>query len=144
MISQIARAIVGNGALGDVAFFFIQAMTMLILVLAANTSFADFPRLASFHAHDHFLPTPLTKRGRRLVFANGIIVLAALATLLTVVFGASVTHLIPLYAIGVFTSFTLSQAGMAKRHLTLKEPGWKTGPVGQRHRARSRPASSAS
>ena len=127
VISQIARAIVGNGALGDIAFFFIQAMTMLILVLAANTSFADFPRLASFHAHDHFLPTPLTKRGRRLVFANGIIVLAALATLLTIVFGASVTHLIPLYAIGVFTSFTLSQGGMAKRHLTLKEPGWKRG-----------------
>ncbi len=127
VISQIARAIVGNGALGDIAFFFIQAMTMLILVLAANTSFADFPRLASFHAHDHFLPTPLTKRGRRLVFANGIIVLAALATLLTVAFGASVTHLIPLYAIGVFTSFTLSQGGMAKRHLTLKEPGWKRG-----------------
>jgi hypothetical protein len=100
---------------------------MLILVLAANTSFADFPRLASFHAHDHFLPTPLTKRGRRLVFANGIVVLAALATLVTVIFGASVSRLIPLYAIGVFTSFTLSQGGMAKRHLTLKEPGWKHG-----------------
>lgn len=127
VISQIARAIVGNGALGNVAFFVIQAATMLILVLAANTSFADFPRLASFHAHDHFLPTPLTKRGRRLVFANGIVVLAALATVLTVAFGADVHHLIPLYAIGVFTSFTLSQGGMAKRHLTLKEPGWKRG-----------------
>src|SRR3954453_20977937 len=127
VISQIARAVVGTGTIGNIAFFVIQAMTMLILVLAANTSFADFPRLASFHAHDHFLPSPLTKRGRRLVFANGIIVLAALATLLTVAFGASVTHLIPLYAIGVFTSFTLSQGGMAKRHLTLKEPGWKTG-----------------
>ena len=127
VISQITRAVVGTGTLGNIAFFFVQAMTMLILVLAANTSFADFPRLASFHAEDHFLPTPLTKRGRRLVFANGIIVLAAFATLLTVAFGASVTHLIPLYAIGVFTSFTLSQGGMAKRHLTLKEPGWKTG-----------------
>src|SRR3954447_19581848 len=127
VISQIARAIVGNGAVGDLAFFFIQAMTMLILVLAANTSFADFPRLASFHAEGHFLPTPLTKRGRRLVFANGVMVLATLASLLTVAFGASVTHLIPLYAIGVFTSFTLSQGGMAKRHVTLKEPGWKTG-----------------
>ena len=127
VISQITRVVVGTGALGNIAFFFVQAMTMLILVLAANTSFADFPRLASFHAEDHFLPSPLTKRGRRLVFANGIIVLAAFATLLTVVFGASVTHLIPLYAIGVFTSFTLSQGGMAKRHLTLKEPGWKTG-----------------
>jgi amino acid transporter len=127
VISQIARAIVGTGTLGNIAFFFVQAMTVMILVLAANTSFADFPRLASFHAEDHFLPSPLTKRGRRLVFANGIIVLAAFATLLTIAFGASVTHLIPLYAIGVFTSFTLSQAGMAKRHITLKEPGWKVG-----------------
>jgi amino acid transporter len=127
VISQIARAVVGHGTVGNIAFFIIQAMTVLILVLAANTSFADFPRLASFHAHDHFLPTPLTRRGRRLVFANGIVVLAGLATLVTVIFGASVPHLIPLYAIGVFTSFTLSQGGMAKRHLTLKEPGWKHG-----------------
>ena len=127
VLSQITRAVMGNGAAGNIAFFVVQAMTMLILVLAANTSFADFPRLASFHAHDHFLPTPLTKRGRRLVFANGIVVLAGLATVVTVIFGASVPHLIPLYAIGVFTSFTLSQGGMAKRHLTLKEPGWKHG-----------------
>ena len=76
VISQITRAVVGTGTLGNIAFFFVQAMTMLILVLAANTSFADFPRLASFHAEDHFLPSPLTKRGRRLVFANGIVVLA--------------------------------------------------------------------
>jgi len=127
VLSQITRAVMGQGAVGNVAFFIVQAMTMLILVLAANTSFADFPRLASFHAHDHFLPTPLTRRGRRLVFANGIVVLAGLATLVTVIFNASVPHLIPLYAIGVFTSFTLSQGGMAKRHLTLKEPGWKHG-----------------
>lgn len=127
VISQIARAIVGHGTVGNLAFFLVQAMTMLILVLAANTSFADFPRLASFHAHDHFLPTPLTRRGRRLVFANGIVALAGLATVVTVIFGASVAHLIPLYAIGVFTSFTLSQGGMAKRHLTIKEEGWKTG-----------------
>src|SRR3954451_21138006 len=127
VISQIARAVVGTGTIGNIAFFVIQAMTMLILVLAANTSFADFPRLASFHAHDHFLPSPLTKRGRRLVFANGIVVLAGLATLVTLAFGASVSRLIPLYAIGVFTSFTLSQGGMAKRHLTLNEQGWKTG-----------------
>jgi amino acid transporter len=127
VLSQITRAVAGSGTFGNIAFFVVQAMTMLILVLAANTSFADFPRLASFHAHDHFLPTPLTRRGRRLVFANGIVVLAGLATLVTVIFGASVPHLIPLYAIGVFTSFTLSQGGMAKRHLTLKEPGWKHG-----------------
>jgi amino acid transporter len=127
VLSQITRSVMGQGTVGNIAFFIVQAMTMLILVLAANTSFADFPRLASFHAHDHFLPTPLTRRGRRLVFANGIVVLAGLATLVTVIFGASVERLIPLYAIGVFTSFTLSQGGMAKRHLTLREPGWKHG-----------------
>ena len=144
VISQIARAIVGNGAMGDIAFFFVQAMTMLILVLAANTSFADFPRLASFHAHDHFLPTPLTKRGRRLVFANGIIVLAALATLLTVAFGASVTHLIPLYAIGVFTSFTLSQAWHGEAPPHAQGTGLEARACGSTAPARWRPASSAS
>ena len=127
VISQIAHAILGSGPVGSVLFFVVQAATVLILVLAANTSFADFPRLASFHAHDHFLPSPLTRRGRRLVFSNGIVVLAALATLLVIAFGADVTKLIPLYAIGVFTSFTLSQGGMAKRHLRLREPGWKRG-----------------
>ena len=123
----MTRAVVGHGPLGDVAFIVMQVATMLILVLAANTSFADFPRLASFHAHDHFLPSPLTQRGRRLVFANGIVALAALATLLTIAFQADVHNLIPLYAIGVFTSFTLSQAGMARRHLTIKEEGWRRG-----------------
>src|SRR5262249_57965506 len=111
--------------LGNAAFVGVQAGTMRSLVLAANTSFADFPRLASFHAREHFLPTPLTRRGRRLVFGNGIIALAALSTLLTIVFRADVHNLIPLYAIGVFTSFTLSQAGMARRHLKIREQGWK-------------------
>src|SRR6185436_7415997 len=101
--------------------------TMLILVLAANTSFADFPRLASFHAGDSFLPRQLTRYGDRLVFSNGIIALSLLGSLLVIVFKASVTRLIPLYAIGVFTSFTFSQLGMAKRHLTLREPGWRMG-----------------
>ena len=100
---------------------------MLILVLAANTSYADFPRLASFHAGDRFLPTQLTRYGDRLVFSNGIVVLSVFAGLLVIVFKASVTSLIPLYAIGVFTSFTFSQAGMAKHHTTLREPGWKKG-----------------
>jgi amino acid transporter len=127
VISQIARAVLGTGTVGHFLYFVVQILTMLILVLAANTSFADFPRLASFHAHDHFLPTPMTTRGRRLVFSTGIIVLAAFATLMTLVTGASVTRLIPLYAIGVFTSFTLSQAGMARRHTKLKEPGWHVG-----------------
>ena len=100
---------------------------MLILVLAANTSFADFPRLASFHAGDNFMPKQLTKRGHRLVFSNGIIFLAGTAAVLIVATGAKVERLIPLYAIGVFASFTLSQAGMAKHHLTHKEPGWRKG-----------------
>ncbi len=127
VISQIARAVLGTGTVGHILYFVVQILTMLILVLAANTSFADFPRLASFHAHDHFLPTPMTTRGRRLVFSTGIVVLAGFATLMTLVTGASVTRLIPLYAIGVFTSFTLSQAGMARRHTKLKEPGWHVG-----------------
>ena len=100
---------------------------MLILVLAANTSFADFPRLASFQAGDNFMPRQLTKRGHRLVFSNGIIVLAVAAIVLLVVTGAKVERLIPLYAIGVFTGFTLSQAGMAKHHIRHKEPGWRAG-----------------
>ena len=107
---------------------------MLILVLAANTSFADFPRLASFHAGDNFMPRQLTKRGHRLVFSNGIIFLAAAGILMLIVTDAKVDRLIPLYAIGVFTSFTLSQAGMAKHHMTHKEQGWRFGPVRQRHR----------
>ena len=102
---------------------------MLILVMAANTGFADFPRLASFQAGDSFLPRQLTKRGHRLVYSNGVIALAAAAGVLVVVTGAEVTRLIPLYAIGVFTGFTLSQAGMTKHHLRKREPGWRKGVV---------------
>ncbi len=122
-ISQIAKGVLGGGA----PFFIVQLMTLLILVLAANTSFADFPRLASFHAEDAFMPRQLTKRGHRLAFSNGIVFLAIAAAVLVVIFSADVTHLIPLYAIGVFTSFTLSQSGMAVRHIRLKEQGWKLG-----------------
>jgi hypothetical protein len=100
---------------------------MLILVLAANTSFADFPRLASFHAGDNFMPRQFTIRGHRLVFSNGIIFLAAASVVTLLATGGEVSRLIPLYAIGVFTSFTLSQSGMAKHHITHKEPAWKTG-----------------
>jgi amino acid transporter len=127
VLAQVARTAFGRSDLGDVLFILVQVATMLILVLAANTSYADFPRLASFHAGDHFLPRQLTRYGDRLVFSNGILVLSALAILLLVVFQASVTKLIPLYAIGVFTSFTFSQAGMAKHHRTLREPGWRKG-----------------
>jgi len=126
VISQIGRLVYGSG-LGTVGYLGLQAGTMLILVLAANTSFADFPRLASFHAGDNFMPRQLTKRGHRLVFSNGIISLAVASALLVVLTGAKVDRLIPLYAIGVFTSFTLSQAGMARHHITHKEPGWRTG-----------------
>jgi len=98
-------------------------------VLAANTSFADFPRLASFHAGDEFFPRQFTKKGHRGVFSTGIIMLAVAATVLVVITGANVSRLIPLYAIGVFTSFTLSQAGMAKHHITHKQVGWRRGLV---------------
>jgi amino acid transporter len=129
VISQVGRLVYGSGAAGDVLFYALQAGTMLILVLAANTSFADFPRLASFHAEDNFMPRQLTKRGHRLVFSNGILFLAGASIAVLLVANAQVDRLIPLYAIGVFTSFTLSQAGMAKHHLTHREPGWRTGIV---------------
>ncbi len=125
--SQVARAVFGSEGVGTILYFSVQLGTMLILILAANTSFADFPRLANFHAKDDFMPRPLTKRGHRLVFSNGIIGLAIASTALVVLFQADVHRLIPLYAIGVFTSFTLSQSGMAKRHLRLREPGWRHG-----------------
>jgi amino acid transporter len=127
VISQIGDLIYGNSVLGQALYLSLQAGTMLILVLAANTSFADFPRLASFHAGDNFMPRQLTKRGHRLVFSNGIFFLAGFAVLMVIVTGAKVDRLIPLYAIGVFTSFTLSQAGMARHHIREKEPGWRTG-----------------
>ena len=127
VISQIGQLAYGNSPLGHFLYYCLQAGTMLILVLAANTSFADFPRLASFHAGDNFMPRQLTKRGHRLVFSNGIIFLAVAGIVLLIVTDAKVDRLIPLYAIGVFTSFTLSQAGMAKHHIREREPGWRWG-----------------
>src|SRR6185503_8394531 len=129
VISQIGRFVYGGGPLGHSLFYALQAGTMLILVLAANTSFADFPRLASFHAGDNFMPRWLTKRGHRLVFSNGIVGLALTSIVLIIVTEAKVDRLIPLYAIGVFTSFTLSQAGMARHHIREKEPHWLRGLV---------------
>ncbi len=129
VISQVGRAVFGTGAGGFALFLMLQIATTFILILAANTSFADFPRLANFHATDRFLPRQLTMRGHRLVFSNGIIALAVAASALVVGFRADVHRLIPLYAIGVFTSFTMSQAGMAKRHIRIKEKGWKLGLV---------------
>ena len=127
VISQVGKLIYGPSALGHLLFYFLQAGTMLILVLAANTSFADFPRLASFHAGDNFMPRQFMIRGHRLVFSNGIIFLAIAAMVTLLATGGEVSRLIPLYAIGVFTSFTLSQSGMAKHHTRLREPGWKSG-----------------
>jgi amino acid permease-like protein len=127
VIAQIGKGVFGPSGAGTALSWSLQIATMLILVLAANTSFADFPRLASFHAGDKFLPRQLTRHGDRLVFSNGILALSVFAILLVIVFKASVTALIPLYAIGVFTSFTFSQLGMAKHHRSIKEPGWKLG-----------------
>jgi hypothetical protein len=127
VISQIGRLVYGRHPVGTGLWVSLQAGTALILILAANTSFADFPRLASFHAGDNFMPKQLTKRGHRLVFSNGIIALGAASIFLVVIADAKVDNLIGLYAIGVFTSFTLSQAGMARHHIREKELGWRTG-----------------
>ena len=131
VISQVGEAIydANHSAIGHVLWLSLQIGTMLILILAANTSYADFPRLASFQAGDNFMPRQLTKRGHRLVFSNGIIALTAVAVVLLVFSGAKVERLIPMYAIGVFLGFTLSQAGMTKHHLTHKQKGWRTGMV---------------
>jgi amino acid transporter len=123
LVAQLAQHVLGNPA----AFIGIQVATLAILVLAANTSFSSFPLLASFAAEDAILPRQLRKRGHRLVYSNGILVLSAAAVFLVVAFRADTHQLIPLYAIGVVTSFTLSQAGMARRHLRLREPGWRKG-----------------
>ncbi len=129
VISQLARTTFGGR---NILYFLMISSTTVILIMAANTAFADFPRLSALHAGDGFLPRQFTFRGSRLVFSRGIMVLAGLASLLLVIFRASVTALIPLYAIGVFLSFTLSQSGMARRwwksgHLSpgteLHEPG---------------------
>jgi amino acid transporter len=127
VISQVGKLVFGGGPLGHSLFFALQAGTMLILVLAANTSFADFPRLASFHAGDNFMPRQFMVRGHRLVFSNGIIFLSVAAIVTLLGTGGQVSRLIPLYAIGVFTSFTLSQAGMTRHHFRLKEEGWRMG-----------------
>ena len=112
VISQLARTIYdGRG----IPYLLLISGTTVILIMAANTAFADFPRLGALHAGDGFLPRQLTYRGSRLVFSRGIFTLAALSSGLIILFQASVTRLIPLYAIGVFLSFTLSQAGMARR-----------------------------
>ena len=127
VLAQIGEAVYGNSGAGNALSNVLNVATMLILVLAANTGFADFPRLANLQAGDSFLPRQLTKRGHRLVFSNGILALAGAAAVLVVVSGAEVTRLIPLYAISVFTGFTLSQAGMTKHHVRKREKGFVRG-----------------
>lgn len=121
VISQVARAVLGEGVLYGI----FQMATMMILVLAANTSFSGFPRLAWVLARDGFMPRQFIFRGVRLAFSNGIIYLGVLACLLIILFQGSTHLLIPLYAVGVFISFTLSQAGMVRHWWKLRTPGWR-------------------
>jgi len=125
VISQVAKYVYGTSPLGRVAYYAMQVSTMAILALAANTSFTGFPFLASFAAQDGFLPRQLTRRGHRLVFSNGIIVLTLASVALLVATDSRVDSLIALYAIGVFTGFAMSGLGMAKHQLTHREPGWR-------------------
>ncbi len=121
LISQIARISLGGGAL----YYFMQASTMLILILAANTSYNGFPRLASLLAQDSFLPHQMRNVGDRLAFSNGIFILGLSAALLLILFHGETHALIPLYAIGVFLSFTLSQVGMVRHWQDRKGRGWR-------------------
>jgi amino acid transporter len=123
VVSQIARATFGGRGW---PYYLVQASTMAILVLAANTAYADFPRLSSILARDRYLPRQFMNQGDRLAFSNGILILSVLASVLLVVFGGDTHALIPLYMIGVFVSFTLSQAGMVLHWRTLRGPGWRT------------------
>ncbi|MGH3523729.1 MAG: OB-fold nucleic acid binding domain-containing protein, partial [Mycobacterium sp.] len=125
VLSQVARAVFGNGMIGHVLYVLVQASTAAILFTGANTSFNGFPALASFVAEDRFLPRQLMRRGHRLVFSNGIIALTALSVVLLVVTGGSVNALVPFYAIGVFTGFSMAGYGMTRHHLTHRESGWR-------------------
>jgi amino acid transporter len=123
IVSQIARGVFGGR---NAPYYAVQAATMLILVLAANTAYADFPRLASILARDKFVPRQFMNQGDRLAFSNGIIGLSVFASLLLVAYGGDTHALIPLYMIGVFVSFTLSQAGMVIHWRRLRTSGWRT------------------
>ena len=121
VVSQIARLTFGEGTM----YFFIQAATMAILILAANSAFAGFPRLASLLARDGYMPHQMAEMGDRLVFSNGIMILGAFSGFLIIAFRGDTHALIPLYAVGVFLSFTLSQVGMVRRWLVQKGPHWR-------------------
>jgi hypothetical protein len=126
LLSVMGRAVYGDG---NPLYYVLQFATMAILILAANTAYADFPRLAAIIGKDGFLPRQFANRGDRLVFSNGILILAAAAAILLVAFGGNVTLLIPLYAVGVFTSFTISQTGMVRHHLKERQPRWRLSAV---------------
>lgn len=121
VLSLVGRSLVGEGPY----FYLLQASTAIILVLAANTSFSGFPRLASILANDRFMPRQFAQRGERLAFTTGILALAFVAALLVWAYDGSVTGLIPLYTIGVFVAFTLSQAGMVRRWFRERSSGWR-------------------
>jgi amino acid transporter len=121
VVAQIAHTIFGGGFM----FYVLQVMTAAILVLAANTAYQDFPRLSSILAQDRFLPRQFRNRGDRLVFSNGVVILATLAITLVIIFNAELNRLIQLYLVGVFISFTLSQSGMVLRWRRLREVGWR-------------------
>jgi amino acid transporter len=125
VVSQIARAVFQPGSFGSFMYYAVQGTTLLVLVLAANTSFQGFPRLSALLARDRFAPRQFSNLGDRLVFSNGMLVLAAAATALLVVYKANTNSLIHLYVIGVFTAFTLSQAGMVRYWLRVRTPGWQ-------------------
>jgi len=127
VVSQEVLDIFGSHGLGHVFFYFVQFATLLILYTGANTSFNGFPFLASYVATDGFLPHQLTKRGHRLAFSNGIIVLGIVSVTLLVAFNAQLNALVALYAIGVFTGFTLAGAGLTKRYLVNRGPRWRLG-----------------
>jgi amino acid transporter len=122
VVSQLAAGVFGQGSL---LYMDVQLLTALILILAANTSFAGFPRLGSILAHDGYLPRQLMNLGDRLVYSNGILILSFFAIILIVLYQADYNKMIPLYAIGVFLSFTLAQWGMIKYHKTEQKPGWQ-------------------
>ena len=125
MLSEIGRAVFGHGIIGNVFYFLLQAASAAILYNGANTSFNGFPALAHFVAEDQFLPRPLMKRGHRLVFSNAIIALTVLAVALLIATGGSVSALVPLFAMGVFSAFSMAGYGMTKHHLTHRGPGWR-------------------
>ncbi len=125
MLSEVGRAVFGNGVIGQVMYVLLQTASAAILFFGANTSFNGFPALTSFVAEDSFLPRPMMKRGHRLVFSNAIIVLTVLAVTLVIVTGGSVDAVVPLFAMGVFTGFSMAGYGMTKHHLTQRAPGWR-------------------